>query len=71
LDKLLALRPGPELRAAVSVARRLWEHQVAHEQRELLPAVIEALPADERAQLGRDLRDEQARLRPQIARRTA
>lgn len=68
VDKLLALRPGPELAAALAVARRLFEQQAAVEERELLPVIARALPADERDQLARDLVAEQRRLRPRLLR---
>lgn len=68
LDKALALRPGADLRAALAVARRLFDHQADFEARELLPALLHALPASETEQLGRDLADEQARLRPLVSR---
>jgi hypothetical protein len=71
LDKVCVLRPGPELEAAVAVARRLFQYHVAREATELLPAVSEELPADEAAQLGRDLDAEKRRLRPRIERQLA
>lgn len=71
LDKLCVLRPGPELRAVVAVARRIYDHHVDRETRELLPAVGAELPADEAAQLARDLDAEKRRLRPRIERQLA
>jgi hypothetical protein len=68
IDKMLALRPGAEFRAALAVARRLFDHHVHHERVELMPAVIEALPDDECDALGYDLLAEKRRLRPQVAR---
>jgi len=69
VDTLLALRPGPELAAALAVARRFFEQQAALEERELLPAIARSLPVDERDQLARDLVAEQRRLRPTVQRR--
>jgi hypothetical protein len=71
LDKVCVLRPGPELEAVVAVARRLFQHHVEREARELLPAVSAELPADEAAQLGHDLEVEKRRLRPRIERQLA
>ena len=71
LDRLLVLRPGPEFRAALAVARRLFDQHAIHETSELLPAMEEALPADEHEQLGNDLVDAKQRLRPRIARNVA
>ena len=71
LDRLLVLRPGPEFRAALAVARRLFEQHAIHETRELIPAMAEALPDDEHEQLGNDLVDAKQRLRPRIARHIA
>jgi len=68
LDKLLALRPGRELKAVVAVAQRMFRHHVDREAREVWPAVCAELPADEAAQLGRDLAVEKRLLRPRIER---
>lgn len=68
LDKLLALRPGPELRAVVAVARRLFELRRAREHCDLLTVVTQTLPPDEHRQLGRDLAAAKRRLRPQVER---
>lgn len=68
VDKLLALRPGPEFRAALAVARRLFDQHASHVQEELLPAMTECLPDAECDQLGADLVSEKQRLRPQISR---
>jgi hypothetical protein len=69
VDKLLVLRPGAELVAALAVARRLFEQHAALEERELLPVIARWLPADEREQLARDLVAEQRRLLPTVQRR--
>jgi hypothetical protein len=71
LDKLLTLRPGRELRAAVAVARRLFAQHAQHERDELLPALTAELPEDQRAQLGRDVLHEKQRVRPVVARQIA
>jgi hypothetical protein len=71
LDKLLVLRPGPELQAVLAVTRRLYELQAGREQLELLPAVHDELPADEHAQLERDLDAEKKRLWPRFQRLVA
>jgi hypothetical protein len=68
LDKLLALRPGPELKAVVAVARRLFELRRGREHRDLLAVVSQTLPPDEHHQLGRDLAAAKRRLRPQVER---
>lgn len=69
LDKLLALRPGPEFRAVLAVARRLFEQHAQHESQQLFPAVQREIPAEEADQLGRDLVAEKQRVRPQVARK--
>ena len=71
VERLLALRPGPELRAALAVARRLFEQHAQHECTELLPALTEALPDDEHEQLGNDLLSAKQRLKPHVAQRIA
>ena len=71
IDRLLVLRPGPELRAALAVARRLFDQHAHHEEHELIPAMAEALPDDEHELLGHDLACAKQRLRPQIARHIA
>jgi hypothetical protein len=68
VDKLLALRPGPELKAVVAVARRLFELRREREHRDLLAVVVQMLPPDEHHQLGRDLAAANRRLRPQVER---
>jgi hypothetical protein len=71
LDKLCVLRPGPELKAAVEVARRLFHDHVEREAAELLPAVGAELRPQEAEQLARDLDAEKRRLRPRIERQIA
>jgi hypothetical protein len=68
LERLLALRPGPEFRAALAVARRLFDAHAEHEASELIPALAQALPDDECEQLGNDFVSAKSRLRPQVAR---
>lgn len=68
LDKLLALRPGPELEAVVAVARRLFELHREREYRLLLAWVDQALRPDEHYQLGRDLAAAKRWLRPKVER---
>jgi len=68
IERLLVLRPGPEFRAALAVARRMFDAHALHEATELIPALAEALPADECEQLGRDFVTAKSRLRPQVAR---
>ncbi|HEU0029071.1 MAG TPA: hypothetical protein VFQ53_00470 [Kofleriaceae bacterium] len=65
IDKMLALRPGPELRAAVCVARRLFDQHMERAVAEVLPAAGSRL-AD--GQLARDLVVEKRRVRPRVMR---
>lgn len=72
LDKLLLHRPSEELEVIVRVARDLFEmHARDEEEADVLPLITEALTADERAALARDMAAEKARIRPQIARMVA
>jgi hypothetical protein len=68
IDKLLALRPGPDFEAVVAVAQRLFHQRTQRETTELLPAVRAELPEDETVQLALDLAAEKRRLRPRIER---
>ena len=68
IDKLLALRPGPDFEAVVAVAQRLFTHYSLRETTEFLPAVCAELPADETSQLASDLALEKRRLRARIER---
>ncbi|MEO8702621.1 MAG: hypothetical protein ABI867_21435 [Kofleriaceae bacterium] len=71
LDKLLALRPGPDLAAVVAVAQRLFRAMIDRERHELLPAMGSELSETEVAQLGREHTAEKRRLRPRIERQVA
>lgn len=71
LDKLIALRPGPEFRAALAVARRLFAQHAQHERDELIPAIQEALSPSECTRLGADLVTEKQRVRAAVSRQIA
>jgi hypothetical protein len=71
IDKLLALRPGPDFEAVVAVAQRLFHHHSLRETTELLPAVCAELPAAETEQLATDFTLEKRRLRSRIERQIA
>lgn len=68
-DKLLVRRSADEYEVIVKVARDLFEmHARDEEEADILPLICEALTADERVALARDMVTEQLRIRPQILR---